>query len=122
MPNPVSRHLKDILKESNQPTDKNNFPEGHPFEFQVPIPGKSHKHIGNNKQDNCSHKKTFINFGCKFMKVFEEYVLQKALFQSKFFNNNIGFFIKRFYCFTIFRSTCHFGFKPKIKLNLWFSA
>src|SRR5271168_3382211 len=53
--NPVRRHLKAVLKESDPPADKNHLPQRLAPVFQVPIPRKRHENIGNRQQQDRSH-------------------------------------------------------------------
>jgi len=57
--NPISRYLETILKKSKKPTKKDHSYQWQMFEpaefllhLQVAIPGKSHKDIGYNQQEN----------------------------------------------------------------------
>src|SRR5690606_12340099 len=47
--------LKTVFKQGDSPTSKNRYPEGARTEFKVSIPGKGHKQIGNNQEDDSPH-------------------------------------------------------------------
>lgn len=55
---PIGGYLKEVFKEGNAPTDQNDadqpeiFKPLQVFELQMPVPGKGHKGIGKNQQDN----------------------------------------------------------------------
>ncbi len=53
--NPVGRDLKTVLAKRNQPTDRNHQRQRGIAVFQVPIPGKRHKSIRDQKQNYRKH-------------------------------------------------------------------
>lgn len=70
--NAVGRHLKHIFEKSYCPTYQYNpckvelIESAYVLEFQMTIPGKRHKGIGQNQQGNSSKRFHRINFGAKF--------------------------------------------------------
>ena len=51
-PEAVRRYLKAVFQESDQPADQHYLPKSRIFEPQMPVPGKGHKDIRNNQQNN----------------------------------------------------------------------
>lgn len=52
----IGGDLEAILEESDSPTDENNLPERRGAIFEVTVPGKGHKDIGDGQQKNGSHR------------------------------------------------------------------
>ena len=56
---PICRNLKTIFEKRNSPTDKDNRSQTqivkpiHLFEFEMSVPRKSHKCVGNHQQNDC---------------------------------------------------------------------
>jgi len=46
----IRRHLKAVFEESDAPTGENNFPERFASVFQVTVPGKGHKDVGDRQK------------------------------------------------------------------------
>jgi hypothetical protein len=53
---PIGRDLKAILEKSKTPTYQRDLPQWNVLVFQVAVPGKRHKDVGENQQDNCDHR------------------------------------------------------------------
>ena len=54
--NTIGRDLKAVFKESYSPTDERDLPQRHVLIFQVAIPGKSHKDVGDQEKHNRKHE------------------------------------------------------------------
>jgi len=54
-PQPVRRHLKQVLKEGNPPAHQNHLPQRLLPELQVPVPRKGHKNVREDQQHNGPH-------------------------------------------------------------------
>jgi hypothetical protein len=52
----VGRHHKAVFKESDAPADKDHFPERYVLMFEMAIPGKGHKGVGNGEEENGAHE------------------------------------------------------------------
>jgi hypothetical protein len=58
VPDPVGRHLEDVLKKRQSPTDQNDGQQTQVlqsrdfFELEVAVPGKSHEHVRQDEQQN----------------------------------------------------------------------
>jgi len=53
----VGRHLKTVLQKRNQPAAENHKKHRFVFEFQMAVPGKGHKDIGDSQQQNGFHNR-----------------------------------------------------------------
>jgi len=78
-PHTIGRYDKTILEEGNEPTGQNDTQQTRLFEkcqvlkFQVPIPGKSHKHVGKQKQGDGGesfHGNQVLDVAKKFQTLF----------------------------------------------------
>jgi hypothetical protein len=58
-------HLKAVLKKGDQPAKHNDRKEWHVFKLQVPIPRDGHKDVGAEEEEDCSHKSTLRQIGCR---------------------------------------------------------
>src|SRR5436305_10242771 len=54
--NTVGRDLKAVFKESYSPTDERYLPQRNVLVFQVAVPGKSHKDVGDQEKNNGKHE------------------------------------------------------------------
>lgn len=52
----IGWYHKTVLKKGNAPADQDDLPERYILMFQVPIPGESHKGVGNGKQNDGTHE------------------------------------------------------------------
>ncbi len=60
MADAVCRHLETILRGGDQPADKDGLPQRRILIFEMPIPGKGHKDVGDGKQKYGLHLKEAI--------------------------------------------------------------
>jgi hypothetical protein len=54
--NTVGRNLKGVFKKSDSPANERDFPQWHILVFEMAVPGKGHKDVGNKKKNNCQHE------------------------------------------------------------------
>ena len=52
----IGRHLEGVFKESDPPANERDLPQRHVLIFQVAVPGKSHKDVGDQKKNNGKHE------------------------------------------------------------------
>jgi hypothetical protein len=62
-PHPVGRNLQAILKKSDAPTHQDDLPKRNLFVLQVSVPGKGHKDIRTNQQQDRTHALRFLSRG-----------------------------------------------------------
>jgi hypothetical protein len=44
-PQPVCRHLKDVLKKRDRPANQDHLDQGFALVLQVPVPGDGHEYV-----------------------------------------------------------------------------
>ena len=57
--NTVGRDLKAVFKESDSPANERDLPQRHVLVFQVAVPRKGHKNVGEEQQNNCDHQGSY---------------------------------------------------------------
>lgn len=62
LPDPIRRRLQAIFKKGDPPTGQNHNPQGRVFVFEMPVPGKGHKDVGNGQQENRVRSSPHVRF------------------------------------------------------------